>query len=337
MCTPGTSFATAALLRSVRSIPAMFRGHASRFKSAIAALLLLAPVLGTMALAQTTTISGTVYDPRTTTSSLPLPNVLVYLTTGSVAPLASGAQCLTASSSSPTGAVSFTNTAVDGTFSLGSVPTNASYTLVIQAGKWRRQFAVQVADTPLTGLALHMPSNHLQGDIPMIAIATGSVDALECVLRDMGISDSEFTDDNDTKSGGRIHLYKGGKSPGAAINASTPPETVLMGTATDTTLLNSYDMVMFPCQSNAYAQPTTALANLLQYANTGGRVFATHYSFDRLNPNSPYDSQFPPVANWVKDTSFANTPYAATIDTGFTDGATLAQWLKNAGASTIFR
>ena len=31
--------------------------------------------------------------------------------------------------------------------------------------------------------------------MPYIAIATGSVDGAECVLRDMGISDSEFTDD----------------------------------------------------------------------------------------------------------------------------------------------
>jgi hypothetical protein len=314
----------------------MLRRHTSRCKRVLAALLLAASVLSTLALAQTTTISGTVYDPRTTASALPLPNVLVYLTTGSVAPLASGAQCLTASSSSPAGAVSFTNTAVDGSFTLGNVPTNASYTLVIQAGKWRRQFPVQVADTPLAGLALHMPSDHTQGDIPMIAIATGSVDALECVLRDMGIADSEFADDNDIRSGSRIHLYKGWKASGAAINASTPSETALMGTATDSTLLDSYDMVMFPCQAGAVAQPTTALANLLNYANSGGRVFATHYSFDRLNPNSPYDSQFPPVATWVKDTSFANPTYAATIDTSFTDGATLAQWLKNAGASTTY-
>jgi hypothetical protein len=312
----------------------MFRGHARRSRGAIAALLLLAPVLGTLALAQTTTVGGTVYDPRTTASALPLPNVLVYLTTGTVAPLTSGAQCLTASSSSPAGAVSFTNTAVDGSFTLANVPTNAAYTLVIQAGKWRRQFAVQVADTPLAGLALHMPSNHSQGDIPMIAIATGSVDALECVLRDMGVSDSEFTDDNDISSGGRVHLYKGGKVPGAQISSSTPTETTLMA---NSTLLYGYDMVMFPCQGGPYVQPAIALNNLLNYATTGGRVFATHFSYDRLDPDSPYNSQFPAVADWTANKTGVNSALvAATVDTSFTDGATLAQWLKNAGASTTF-
>jgi hypothetical protein len=297
-------------------------------------MLVVAALLSAGASAQNTTISGTVYDPRTSASSLPLPNVLVYVTTGTVAPLAPGVQCLTAST--PTGVTSYTNTAADGTFTLTDVPENATYTLVVQAGKWRRQFSETVAAAPLTGLVLHMPADHTQGDIPLIAIATGSVDALECVFRNMGIADTEFTDDNGTVNPeGRIHLYKGSYSPGADISASTPSQTTLMGTATDSSLLNSYDVVMFPCQSAAAGQATpVAATNLLNYANAGGRVFATHYSYAWLNPNSPYDSQFPPVANW--NLGLPNPtpdPGPATIDTGFTDGATLAQWLQNAGAS----
>jgi len=304
------------------------------FKAAVAALLIVLPAISAPSSAQTTTISGTVYDPKTTANSLPLPNVLVYLTTGTVAPLPSGVQCLT--KPTPTGAVSYAYTAVDGTFTLGNVPENATYTLVIQAGKWRRQFSETVAAAPLTGLSLHMPANHTQGDIPLIAIATGSVDALECVLREMGIADTEFTDDNGSVNPeGRIHLYVGSGSPGADINASTPTQTTLMGTVTDSSLLNSYDMVLFPCQGTPMGQATsTAATNLLNYVNSGGRVFATHYSFAWLNPASPYDSQFPPVANWVNDIDVANGE--ATINTNFNGGATLAQWLENAGASTTY-
>ena len=336
VCVKGVFLAMAGSLRSVLSIPATAGNRSRRFKIAIAALLLALPVLCAPALAQTTTISGTVYDPRTTASALPLPNVLVYVTTGTVAPLTPGVQCLTSSSSSPTGVVSYTNTAVDGTFTLGNVPVNATYTLVIQAGKWRRQFSETVAAAPLTGLVLNMPSDHTQGDIPLIAIATGSVDALECVFRNMGIADTEFTDDNGTVNpGGRIHLYKGSSVPGADINASTPSQTTLMGTATDSSLLNSYDVVMFPCQGSPANQATpVAATNLLNYANAGGRVFATHYSYAWLDPASPYDSQFPPVANWSPTQPDPSPdPGPATIDTGFTDGATLAQWLQNAGAS----
>ena len=320
----------------IRSVVAASCFNSRLFNAAIVALLFVLPVLNTQASAQTptTTISGTVYDARTTASSLPLPSVLVYVTTGTVDPLPAGVQCLT--TSTPLGVVSYTTTAADGTFTLGNVPQNANYTLVIQAGKWRRQFSETVAATPLTGLSLHMPSTHLQGDIPKIAIATGSVDALECVFLSMGIDPSEFTDDNGT-TGGRIHLYIGDFSPGANINANTPSETVLMGTPTDSSLLDSYDMVMFPCQGNAYVQSTTELTNLLNYANAGGRVFATHYSFDRLDPAPPYDSLFPPVANWkINQADPTPDPGVATVNTSFTDGATLAQWLQNVGASTSY-
>ena len=72
-------------IRSYRSIIAAISNHSGRFNCASVALFLLL-VLGTHASAQTTTISGTVYDPRTTSSALPLPNVLVYITTGTVVP-----------------------------------------------------------------------------------------------------------------------------------------------------------------------------------------------------------------------------------------------------------
>ena len=214
-----------------------------------------------------------------------------------------GVQCLT--TSTPTGVVSYTNTAVDGTFTLTGVPINSTYTLVIQAGKWRRQFSETVAAAPLTGLALHMPSSHTQGDIPLIAIATGSVDALECVLRDMGIADTEFTDDNGTVNpeGASICTRAATMRP-LERRSMLPlrPKPLLMGTATDSSLLNSYDMVMFPCQGGADDQATaTGATNLLNYANAGGRVFATHYSYAWLDPGSPYDSLFPPVANWDHD------------------------------------
>lgn len=278
----------------------------------------------------TTTISGTVYDPRTTASALPLPGVLVYATTGTVAPLPAGVQCLT--TQNPPAAASTTTTAVDGTFTLTNVPVNTAYTVVIQAGKWRRQFPVQVATAAVTGLSLHMPANRNEGDIPLIAIATGSADGVECVLRDMGIADTEFTDDAGTvNAGGRIHLYQGSGSGGQYITTSTPLDTALTGNATT---LNGYDMVMFPCQGAEFAQTPSALANIMSFANTGGRVFTTHYSFVWLDPNAPYNSPFPPVANWHPDEDYpAPDPGVATINTSFDDGATVAQWLENAGAT----
>ena len=292
-------------------------------------LLCLLPVACAVAAAQTTTISGTVYDPRTT-NALPLPNVLVYATTAPVAALPEGVQCLTYQA--PTGVVSYAYTAVDGTFTLANIPESATYTVVIQAGKWRRQFPnEEVGTSPLAGLVLNMPANQTEGDIPKIAIVTGSVDGVECVLLHMGISSSEFTDDTGSVNpGGRIHLYQGGGNPGAEISASTPTESTLTG---NPATLDGYDMVMFPCQGGLYFQPSNPLANLVNYANAGGRVFTTHYSYVYLDSEAPIDAQFAPVADWTTTTEQPVTSGVGTIATNFSDGATLAQWLQNAGAT----
>lgn len=302
-------------------------------------LLLLGPALAAAQGASTTTVGGTVYDPRTTSNALPLPNVLVYLTTDPMPlpALPSGVQCLTYQA--PSGAVAYTYTDVTGAFTLTSVPPG-TYTLVIQAGKWRRQFQQVVASDPVTGLALHMPADHTEGDIPMIAISTGAVDGLECIFRDMGIADTEFTDDNGTVNpGGHIHLYKGGynkgvdqgeSGAGAIINASTPVDTAF---TENTTVMNGYDVVMFPCQGTAYAQSSTALTNLLNYTADGGRVFATHYSYHWLIPASPYDSLFPAVADWTNSSEHQIDTGEGTLQTNFSDGATMAQWLQNSNAT----
>jgi Bacterial Ig-like domain (group 3) len=320
-----SSFDTCCRVTLYRHIPKQWK------KSAAVAFLFLLLGCGVVAAqaTATTTISGTVYDPRTT-NALPLSNVLVYATTSAVAPLPSGVQCLTYQA--PTGVVSYTYTEVDGTFTLSNIPRNASYTVVIQAGKWRRQFPdQQVGTAPLTGLTLNMPSNHTQGDIPMIAVVTGSVDAAECVLRDMGISSTEFTDDTGAiNPGGHIHLYQGGGSPGAYMTTSTPAESALTG---DSATLNGYDMVMFPCQGGQYVQASAPLSNLLNYANAGGRLFTTHFSYVYLDADAPMDAQFPPVANWTTSGEQEINAGIGTVSTNFSDGATLAQWLQNSGAT----
>jgi hypothetical protein len=300
-----------------------------RYADVVRILLWMLPAVCGIVAAQTTTISGKVYDPRTT-NALPLPNVLVYATTSEVAALPAGVQCLTYQA--PTGVVSYAYTAVDGTFTLPNIPENTTYTLVIQAGKWRRQFPnEEVGTNPLTGLVLNMPANHTEGDIPMIAIVTGKVDGVECVLLHMGIDPAEFTDDTGSVNpSGRIHLYQGGGNPGAEISASTPVESTL---TSNSSTLAGYDMVMFPCQGGEYVQPASPLANILSYANAGGRLFTTHFSYVYLDSEEPVDAQFAPVADWTTTREQQINSGVGTVSTNFSDGATLAQWLQNAGAT----
>src|SRR5580658_10213289 len=124
------------------AMPAFFRCHFfdfaaihnrfGRCRYGIALFWLLVLACG-VAAAQNTTISGTVYDPRLAAgmpNPLPLPNVLVYASTTTVTPPTSGAQCVTYANSIPTGAniISYTYSAVDGTFTLKDIPEIANVT-----------------------------------------------------------------------------------------------------------------------------------------------------------------------------------------------------------------
>ena len=67
-----------------------------------------------------------------------------------------------------------------------------------------------------------LPRNKTEGDIPLTAVATGNVDTLECVLRKMGIADSEFTTPAGT---GRVHMYRvnGASAPGGTNTSYSHP------------------------------------------------------------------------------------------------------------------
>src|SRR4029077_8667528 len=95
-----------------------------------------------------------------------------------------------------------------GRFVLTDVPSGANIPLIISSGKWRRTITIPTvaksADTPLTAADTHLPKNKSEGNMPKIAISTGSADALECLVRKLGIDDAELG----TAGGAhRLHLY----------------------------------------------------------------------------------------------------------------------------------
>src|SRR5258705_9303925 len=128
-------------------------------------------------------------------------------------------------------------TGVDGTFTITDAPCGTNIPLVIQLGRWRRMITIPsvacCADTVLTNAQTHLPRNHvgapgdLRSDIPLMAVSTGSVDTLHCVLRKIGVEDSEFTNPAGT---GRVRFYK---DNGAAISAATPAAPALYGASTE--------------------------------------------------------------------------------------------------------
>jgi hypothetical protein len=274
-----------------------------------------------------TTITGTVYAPNGTD---PLYNTLVYVPNSAVQPFTPGVTCGSCSADVTGSPLVSAVTGVDGTFTITNAPSGSSIPLVIQNGRWRRQVVIPTvtacASTAVPASLTHMPTSKAQGDIPLMAFATGSVDSLECVLLKIGILPTEFTDPGGT---GRIQFYVGsgdfGTAGGAQTSLFTPSETQLVGTLAT---MKQYDMIYFPCQGGAFAQSSTALANLVSYANAGGRVFATHYSYVWLATNSPFST----TAAWAPDpndnNTFADDPGLGVINQGFTQGLALAQWLK---------
>ena len=91
-----------------------------------------------------TTITGKVFDPA---GKNPLPNILVYVPQSAVSSLTDGVN-----TSSPTkdnyanlvtgNPLVEVTTSANGTFSLSGVPAGTGVPLVIQAGRWRRQFVI---------------------------------------------------------------------------------------------------------------------------------------------------------------------------------------------------
>ena len=283
----------------------------------------------------TTTVSGTVYAPNGVD---PLPNVLVFVPNAPTAPFAPGVaceQCTDGVSGSPLVSVA-TDTA--GHFTIKDVPVGNNIPLVMQTGRWRRQISIATVtacqDNPITDKTqTRLPRNKTEGDIPRMAFVTGRVDALECVMRRIGIDDSEFTGNAGT---GRVHLYKGdgmtatfnrGLGGAIASTGGAANEDDLMNSATT---LASYDLVLFPCKGDEYLRPVGQQSNLINYANAGGRIFTTHFSYTWLFNDAPFSS----TANWAVEQNPRPADQTGYINTTFPKGLALAQWMQNVGAST---
>jgi len=280
-----------------------------------------------------TSLSGKVYAPN---GIDPLPNVIVYVPSAPVAPFTPGVSCASADQQVSGAPLASATTAADGSFTLQGVPAGANIPLVVQAGRWRRQVVIPdvpaCANTAVPATLTHLPTSQAEGDIPRIAMVTGYADGLECVLRKIGIADSEFTNPGGL---GHISIFKGSGDPGAIVDANTPAEDQLESTQA---ALNNYDMVMFGCQGGQYLPPSAYQTNLIDYVNAGGRILLTHFGYVWLYNDTPFSE----TAEWDVDQphDFTSDPETAnvveTLPNGspYPDGIQLAEWLKDVGAST---
>jgi hypothetical protein len=271
----------------------------------------------------TTTLSGTVLAPTPAKfgAADPLYNAIVYVPNRQVQPFATGVSCDQCGQVSGSPLVSAI-TGPDGKFTLEDVPVGTDIPLVIQLGRWRRQVVIptvaECVDTQVPADLTRLPRNAGEGDIPLHAISTGSADALECVLRKIGIDDTEFTA---PAGGGRVRLYE---ENGATI-AGTQPASALYN---DPAKLAEHDIVILDCEGGQHDKPASAQKNVIDYTSNGGRVFASHYSYVWLYNDAPFSG----TASWNVGQTHPSDPLAGFVDTTFPKGQAFAAWLGIVGA-----
>ncbi len=174
-------------------------------------------------------------------------------------------------------------------------------------------------------------------------MTAGGCDALECLLRGIGVDDSEFVAGDDPK--GHVHVFKGdgGKgvagSPAAGGTTSDPMGGYLWN---DVSKMQVYDMVMLSCEcsennQNKGGNATKPMSSaIFDYANLGGRVFATHYHYTwfKNSVQPPWQA----LAKWGGGGSGGDTyDITQTLADGspFPKGTALANWLVAVNASTV--
>ena len=281
-----------------------------------------------------TTVSGTVYDPA---GKVPLYNVVVYVPNAPRAPVPEGASCdrCDATLSGMPNASAITDER--GHFVLANVPIGAGVPLVIQVGKWRREITIptEVAsctDTPITNVDLtRLPRNQSEGHIPRIALTTGSADALECLLRKIGVEDREFTPEG---GGGRINLFAGAGGTnryGAGLNGGAALTGVQPWWDSAANLLR-YDILLHSCEGteNPTNKSQAARQAFLEYTSAGGRAFLSHWHNYWLE-HGP--APLPATATFDHQADLPS-PFTATLDTSFPKGQAMSTWLLNVGGST---
>jgi hypothetical protein len=252
---------------------------------------------------QKTTVTAKVYDPA---GKVPLYDVAVYVPNTDVEPLGTGPTCDTCATPVSGQPVASALTDATGQFVMQDVPVGTNVPLVIQIGKWRKQITLSEVkacqdnpfDDPTT---FRLPANQSEGNVPRIALAVGGADSLECLLRRIGVSDSEFTDPTGT---GRVNLYTNDIYGTASVNAASsayasggsfPPFSELFtsinavadGGFEDAGIdpLSAYDIVIISCQGSQEAGRAVTSAEkegLKAFVDTGGRAFLSHYNYSWL-------------------------------------------------------
>jgi hypothetical protein len=291
----------------------------------------------------TTTISGRVLDPA---GANPLYNVTVFIPQmGYALPKFTNGpnNCASCASLFPMRIAASALTDAHGHYQIKpqnmmAVPDGKNLPLVVQVGKWRKQYNVNITacqDNPQPDLRL--PRNHTEGDLPNMAISTGAADSLECLLRRMGVDASEYT--GGPTGAGKLHIFTGYQGATTNGGGSPDPNLQLWDSMND---INQFDVILLSCegQETTFANITGDQTNMWNYTLNGGRVFASHFHYAWFNTGPFSSNVMPPLASWTTgvgmDAMQISGKVATTLSNGMTfpEGVALDTWLTTVGALT---
>jgi hypothetical protein len=295
-----------------------------------------------------TTLTGMVHDPA---GNNPLYNAFVYIPIDPdpthLPAFTQGVSCDTCAGAGNLNAVAVAQTDATGAFTLTNVPTtdkapNAPIPLVVQMGKWRRVVLLtSVPDcqsTPVLPDSSRLPRNQHDGynnhaDLPQVAFINGLSDPLECMLLKAGVDPNEFGS-SIVYPERRFHYYNAPNDPGDPIDPAYGGIRYgdqLWNNLNAPWNLSAYDVVIIACEGAEFSgtiRTTTGYANMVDYANAGGRVFLTHYAYVWLKYNPAWANL---IGMWGGTSSvITEDPMNASIVTaGFPKGQAFQTWLGN--------
>ncbi len=269
-----------------------------------------------------TTVTGTVHIPS---GDYPLPNVTVYVPQEDLEPLPEGATDASCEDLLTGDPLTQTVTDIDGEFELPNFPVAEEASLVVQIGKWRREVEITDLDpcatNELDDELTRLPKNQSEGTLPRIAVATGSCDALSCLVHAVGLDDDEFTPEDED---GAVNIYDGGGGGSFASGGSfTDAEDFWSSGAT----MEQYDIFLDSCncqQPSADGKSTLALLAFPEFLRAGGRAFLSHYEVEWLRYGTD-DMQS--VATWYESSGIGGGSGYVEVDTSHAEGQEMYDWL----------
>jgi hypothetical protein len=296
-----------------------------------------------------TTISGTVFAPNGT---LPLYGINVYVSNAKLGPPVDGAVCDRCNEALPGYPLSLTKTDEAGKFTMTGVPSGKDIPIVIQTGKWRREIVLpqvtECTENRLEPAQTSLPKNKSEGYLPKIAISTGNADALECLIRKLGIDDAELGTGGGAQ---QLHLYADKGSPGQGANqfrSGFPGASGMFADSAtlwnDVNNLKNYDIVILSCEGGQYPQTKSqaAMDAMKAYADLGGRVFMSHWHNIWIEGSTEGGGNQAPavwagpagVATWNNSGTTFDAPPDTIDEDNNPKGISFATWMLNVMGST---